>query len=1027
MKSENIKHNIFPLNECDLKRRSKNGKKEENYDIIIVGSGPGGSLLTFRLAERYPEAKILLLETGKDDVQDNKPDNLRKPSEGPNPNKVDPNNLNETDDWGQLIRSGLAVVGEGCYSWQQSLRSTITDQTISNQRIIALPRGATLGGTSALNAMIWNRGSKQGTYDKWAIALGENSKDRDSEFGWKKMNKSLKTLENRSQETGFYGIYQKYWVKAKNPPLENPGAFFNPKYHGNKGNIFLTQALREGYATRAVEKVVSEGITPNRILRINLDPEDPHNPSEYHSIRPVTQYDQSDPNFSNINPYPKTTPGYTFRGKGPEYAGNPLKITNNIPSYKFLQARCFANSAYLYPIIYKKIKHRVTIKTNCYVTKLIFDNPSDPFECTGVKYVENGWHVANVARAIQRDVKPWKGTASEVDRDLCSLEQAVKNQKNVSYKRAYAKADVWICAGALDSPAILQRSGIGSKKDLENLYYSPVKSRVDLEGVGKNVQDTIQMLFFYKHEIDNNTYLPASSGIPFSLQGFLWSGYFGYPETPDGNIASISGASVRSGFDGCRLRLKTNPSKTNYDIDTSFLDTYGSGVVGNVLWQDIINNGSSSNITMKNPLTNLCNYDRSLTGEYDGNGNAENLIENVVFNEYWAVQSQGEVKITSGNVFDRPNYAPNILANENDLEALENHVMNNLIPICTKMSNKRFGPRGTFTYSSNIVKVFSQTLFQLASTPSPFKPYDSSYIISQEEYDIPNSSKMINAILTIREQKSKIIEWSGKTGNILTSYIAKVKDLNIIPNVSDIYTMSLANEFPYESVEYFDDNHRNFVRFTNPNGDELFSDLFVNILEENPFTTTLNSTKIIINYQNHNLEVYEMIKISSVLTDVNNIPKEEFNNYHVVSKIIDKDYFEIILFWNKTARPGNQPPQRFPFENPAINTFNGKGGGKGCKLHIIKFDKVKFRKWLHNNYTSVWHACCSCRMGLPEDTEAVVDKRSRVYDVKGLRICDASILPTKPDGNTQAPTYGITQRIFELVSEEEYDTFFKHF
>jgi choline dehydrogenase-like flavoprotein len=64
-------------------------------------------------------------------------------------------------------------------------------------------------------------------------------------------------------------------------------------------------------------------------------------------------------------------------------------------------------------------------------------------------------------------------------------------------------------------------------------------------------------------------------------------------------------------------------------------------------------------------------------------------------------------------------------------------------------------------------------------------------------------------------------------------------------------------------------------------------------------------------------------------------------------------------------------------------------------------------------------------MGTPDDVTAVVDTRARVYNTKGLRVCDASIFPVKPNGNTQAPVYGIAQRVFELVSAEEYDKLLK--
>ena len=72
--------------------------------------------------------------------------------------------------------------------------------------------------------------------------------------------------------------------------------------------------------------------------------------------------------------------------------------------------------------------------------------------------------------------------------------------------------------------------------------------------------------------------------------------------------------------------------------------------------------------------------------------------------------------------------------------------------------------------------------------------------------------------------------------------------------------------------------------------------------------------------------------------------------------------------------------------------------------------------WIHDTCTSMAHPTCTCAMGPDPAAGAVVDSEGRVFGVSGLRVADASIMPTLIRANTNFTSMVIGERIAEWMA-----------
>ncbi len=127
----------------------------------------------------------------------------------------------------------------------------------------------------------------------------------------------------------------------------------------------------------------------------------------------------------------------------------------------------------------------------------------------------------------------------------------------------------------------------------------------------------------------------------------------------------------------------------------------------------------------------------------------------------------------------------------------------------------------------------------------------------------------------------------------------------------------------------------------------------------------------------------------------------------LVAPVIQPNYLEAEED-RRAMREGTKIAREI-FAQAAFDPFRGPELMPGA--HVRSDSQVD--AWLRKTAETIYHPVGSAKMG--KDSESVVDAQLRVYGIEGLRVIDASVMPTLVSGNTNAPTIMIAEKASDMI------------
>ena len=99
------------------------------------------------------------------------------------------------------------------------------------------------------------------------------------------------------------------------------------------------------------------------------------------------------------------------------------------------------------------------------------------------------------------------------------------------------------------------------------------------------------------------------------------------------------------------------------------------------------------------------------------------------------------------------------------------------------------------------------------------------------------------------------------------------------------------------------------------------------------------------------------------------------------------------------------------FAQHAFDPYRGREIQPGAAVQTDQ----QIDDFIRQHVETAYHPSCTCKMGSATDPQAVVDPAGRVIGLEGLRIVDASIMPSITTGNLNAPTFMLAEKLSDAI------------